>query len=681
MNKKIIKQLFKKEMLDVLRDKKTVLMMVVVPLVLYPLIMLLGMQVMTSVSQDMAKSTYNIAIADGEKRDEYVKLFEDREYENEVIRVVSSEDLDNDLLQGTIDLFIDIDGESDTVKIHYLSASNRSNYAVNVVLDVLNEYSDEMTEDMLVEAGLTPDEVLNPIKITYADWSTAEESTGSLLGSILPFMLVVSILMGTMYPAIDTTSGEKERGTLETILTLPVTSRELIFSKFLAVGLFGIVSALLNIISMCGVMAYLFNMMASVGANNFASFELGKFAMPILIGVLCVFAFAIFVSAISMCVCAFAKSYKEANNYITPVSLVVMLASFISFIPNIELTKNMALVPVANLCLLLRDLLVFKFDYLNILLVLFSNIIYAIVSVLVLGKIYNSESIMFGDGQSGIGIFEKRSNMKKGGVPTLGDCGFVVVLMALIYLYAGSTLQLKYQTVGLVLSQLLFILVPLSIVIYSKKSVKETFKLKLCKPGQFLGGIIFGIAVIFWNLIVSAISTAIFKDSATSSQEGLQVYMPDSFVLGLLVLAVTPAICEEMFFRGYVFSSLEKKLKLATAILLSAALFGVFHMSLAKLLSTAFLGGMIALVGHKTKSIFPGMMIHFMNNTLACVAMYYPMEIMDAVSSSSFSAGGRALAGLLLIAIAIGFPILGYKLISGKKENEFQNFNNQMTIS
>ena len=80
-----------------------------------------------------------------------------------------------------------------------------------------------------------------------------------------------------------------------------------------------------------------------------------------------------------MCVCAFAKSYKEANNYITPVSLVVMLASFISFIPNIELTKNMALVPVANLCLLLRDLLVFKFDYLNILLVLFSNIIYAIV--------------------------------------------------------------------------------------------------------------------------------------------------------------------------------------------------------------------------------------------------------------------------------------------------------------
>ncbi len=681
MNKKIIKQLFKKEMLDVLRDKKTVLMMVVVPLVLYPLILLFGMQIMTSVSQDMAKSTYNIAIADGKLRDEYVRLFEDREYENEIIKVVSSEDLDGDLLQGNIDLFIDITDSSNSVKIHYLSASNRSNYAVDVVLDVLTDYSNQMTEDMLLEAGLTPEEVLNPIKISYADWSTAEESTGNLLGSILPFMLVVSILMGTMYPAIDTTSGEKERGTLETILTLPVTSRELIFSKFLAVGLFGIVSALLNIISMCGVMAYLFNMMASVGADNFASFDLSKFVMPILIGVLCVFAFAVFVSALSMCVCAFAKSYKEANNYITPVSLVVMLASFISFIPNIELTKTMALVPVANLCLLLKDLLVFKFNYLNILLVLFSNIIYAIVSVLVLGKIYNSESIMFGDGQSGIGIFEKRSNMKKGGVPTLGDCGFVVVLMALIYLYAGSSLQLKYQTIGLVLSQLLFVLVPLSIVLYSKKSVKETFKLRLCRPKQLAGGIIFGIAVILWNLVISAISTAIFSDSASSSQEGLQVYMPDSFVLGLLVLAVTPAICEEMFFRGYVFSALENKLKLATAIILSALLFGVFHMSLAKLLSTAFLGGMIALVGHKTRSIMPGMVIHFMNNTLACVAMYYPMEIMDALNSVSMGPAGRAVVGIIVIVVAIGFPVLGYKLLSDRKNSISTNFNNQMPIS
>ncbi len=670
MNGKIIKQLFKKEMLDVLRDKKTVLMMVVVPLVIYPLIMLLSMQVMTTVSQDMAKSTYNICVQ-GDKLEEYSQLIKDVDEESYSVNLVSSSDIEGDLLNGSIDAYLVVEEKdgSDLINIHYLSASTRSNYAVDVVLEVIDEYAKGETEAALVEAGLDPDKVLNPVKVRYVDKSTAEESTGSLMGSILPFMLVVSILMGTMYPAIDTTSGEKERGTLETVLTLPVTSQELIFSKFLAVGLFGIASALLNLISMCGVMAYMFNMMSSLGAEVFGSFDVSKFIPPMIIGVLCVFAFAIFVSALSMCVCAFAKSYKEANNYITPVTLVVMLASFISFIPNIELTRNMSLVPVANLCLLLRDLLVFKFNYINIMLVLISNIIYGVVAVLILGKIYNSESIMFGDGQAGIQLFEKRSNMKKGGVPTLGDCGFVVILMALIYLYVGSSLQLKYGSAGLVASQLLFVAFPLLVALYSKKSIKDTFKLRLCKPRKFFGGVILGVGTIAWSLVISGISASIFKESAKASQEGLEGYFPEEFVLGLLVMAVTPAICEELFFRGYVFSALENRLKLMTAILLNAALFGLFHMSLVKFFTTAFLGGVIAYIGHKSRSIIPGMLVHFMNNTLACVAMYYPLGLVKAFSFFEMtSATDRLLTGVFAVLVAIVCPVLGYKLLDDKKE-------------
>ena len=214
MNGKIIKQLFKKEMLDVLRDKKTVLMMVVVPLVIYPLIMLLSMQVMTTVSQDMAKSTYNICVQ-GDKLEEYSQLIKDVDEESYSVNLVSSSDIEGDLLNGSIDAYLVVEEKdgSDLINIHYLSASTRSNYAVDVVLEVIDEYAKGETEAALVEAGLDPDKVLNPVKVRYVDKSTAEESTGSLMGSILPFMLVVSILMGTMYPAIDTTSGEKERGT------------------------------------------------------------------------------------------------------------------------------------------------------------------------------------------------------------------------------------------------------------------------------------------------------------------------------------------------------------------------------------------------------------------------------------------------------------------------------------
>ncbi len=679
MNKRIIKQLFKKEMLDVLRDKKTVLMMVVVPLIVYPLIMLLSMSVMSSVSQDMAKSTYNVAIH-GEYAEEYVRLLQDTESGEYSFNIVESDSMETDLQNGEIDVFITAEDElgEEVVSVYYLSASTKSSYGLNYVLDKLEERSQAKTDELLVAAGLEPEEILEPVKISYVDRSTAEESTGNILGSILPFMLVVSILMGTMYPAIDTTSGERERGTLETVLTLPVSNRELIFSKFLAVALFGIVSALLNMISMCGVMAYMFNMMSSMGAEAFGSFDASKFIPPLIIGVLCVFAFAVFVSALSMCVCAFAKSYKEANNYITPVSLVVMMASFISFIPNMELTKTMALVPVANLCLLLRDLLVFKFNYLNILLVLFSNIIYGVVAVLILGRIYNSESIMFGDGQSGIQLFERRSNMKKGGVATLGDCGFVVILMTLIYLYVGSSLQLNLGTTGLVLSQLLFVAVPLIAALYSKKSIKDTFRLRICTPRKLLGGIFIGIGTISWSLVIASISTAIFKESAAASEEGLYSLLPDTFLPGLLVLAVTPAICEELFFRGYVFSALENKLKIGTAILLSATLFGVFHMSLAKLFTTAFLGGMIAYVGYKTRSIFPGMLIHFMNNTLSCIVVYYPTGLVDTFSFLKMSTPmDRLISGIFVLLIAIVLPILGFMLVGDKKtQNNLQNPHN-----
>ncbi len=673
MNRRIIKQLFKKEMLDVLRDKKTVLMMVVVPLVIYPLIMIFGMQIMSSVTQEMAKSTYYVGVS-GNDTEKYISLFEEFESDNYFVEIKQLEQPEKELLQGNVDMYVEVNVAQDGTElfnIYYLSASNRSNYAVDAVLQVIENYSKGKTNEILLEAGLEPDKVLSPVKISYSDMSTAEESTGNLLGSILPFMLVVSILMGTMYPAIDTTSGEKERGTLETVLTLPVSNKELIFSKFLAVGIFGIASAFLNIISMCGVVAYMLNMMENMGVDTFSKIDISKFILPLIIGILCVFAFAIFVSALSMCVCAFAKSYKEANNYITPVTLVVMLVSFVSFLPNVELTKTMSLVPVANLCLLLKDLLVFKFNYINVLLVLVSNIAYGVIAALALGKIYNSEAVMFGDGQGGIQLFEKRSNMKKGGVPTLGDCGFVVIVMTMIYLYVGSTLQLNYGTIGLVLSQMLFVLFPVLVVVYSKKSMKETFKLRLCRPRLIFGGVLLSLGTIGWNLVISIISTNIFKDSANASQEGLYDYLPQSFILGALVLAVTPAICEEMFFRGYVFAALEGRLRIVTAILLNATLFGAFHMSLAKFLPTAFLGGVMAYLGYKTRSILPGMILHFINNFFSCTVIFHPEWI---INISLKLVKGGAIGGLLvvccLVIVFVLCPIAGIRLLSDKENDK-----------
>ena len=115
---------------------------------------------------------------------------------------------------------------------------------------ILLDIRKEKTENGLEELGLDPDAVLKPFEYTYLNRATNEENAGYLVGMIVPFLLITSILMGALYPAIDATAGEKERGTLETLLTLPVRNLELIVAKFFATSTVAVGAAFLNIVSM-----------------------------------------------------------------------------------------------------------------------------------------------------------------------------------------------------------------------------------------------------------------------------------------------------------------------------------------------------------------------------------------------------------------------------------------------
>ena len=668
MNYKIVKCLYKKEILDVLRDKKTVLMMLVVPLIVYPLLIVVTMQIMASVSTGLSESTYTLAFGFDDKSGVYENIFEEYHDEGYYFNVVHVDNLNEALKNQSIDAYIikDDEAKKESFKVYYLSAVTNSNYAASMISEVLSDYSESITIDIIEEAGMSSDEVLNPVEAEFVDMSSSEESAGNMLGNLISFMLIVSLLMGTMYPAIDTTAGERERGTLETILTLPVRNQELIMSKFLTVATIGVVSALLNVISMGGIGAYMINMMQSMGAEE-SNVNIISFLPAIIICVLCIFAFAVFISAITMCVCAFAKTYKEANNYITPLMLVIMFASFVGFIPNVELNSNMALVPVVNICLLVKDILVFKFNTGIIAIVLISNVAYGIIAVMLLGKIYNSEAILFGDNSAAVQIFEKRSNMKQGGVPTLGDAWFVVALAAVGMIYAGGMMQLKFGYFGILGSQLIFVFIPLFIAIYTKKNLKETFKLRLCKPKYFASAFVMTVGAIMVGMVLSSIMSAIFKTSAQGATESMDALMTDNIFKMLFVVALAPGICEELMFRGYLLSATENKFKSQRAILIVAVVFGIFHMSVVKFLTTALLGYVFAYIAHKSKSIVPGMTMHFMNNALSCLVMVYPKQMGEIIPI--FAAETLTVFDLLVLTIlGVILMLLGRQIIQEKEE-------------
>ena len=436
MNRQQLKTLYKKEIMDVIRDKKTIFAMVVLPIILYPLLFLAIMQVMLLINSSQQERTYyisyeNVEDAHRQELNEWIAGDEDDLEYN--IKAVESVNPAEELQKEEIDAYLTTEvTESQIIyEIHYLSAITNSMTVSDMLEEEIEALSKKKAEDNALEQGLDVKKVLYPLDITFEDASSTESSLGSILGSIVPFLLITSILMGAMYPAIDITAGEKERGTLETLLTLPIGNGELIVSKFLSVATVAIVSVFINVISMGGVAAYLYATMNSL-SEGMGEFKIGSFVPAILITLVCVIAFALFISAIVMCICAFAKSFKEANNYTSPLTIVVILASYISFIPNIELNAKTALIPVANICLLIKNLLLFKYDFGVILMVLLSNVAYAFVAVWFLSKIYNSESVLFGESLSGVKLFERRKNIKKGSIPSVSYTHLTLPTMAVV---------------------------------------------------------------------------------------------------------------------------------------------------------------------------------------------------------------------------------------------------------
>ena len=554
MNYKKLRLLYKKEILDVIRDKKTILTMVVLPVILYPLLFLVIMQVMSMINTSQQERTYYIAyeaVTDENRQALNDWIAGDEDKLDYIIKEVESENPVKDLEDEIIDAYLTTDVTDSQViyEIHYLSAVTNSSTVCDMLDEEIDAYAKKKSEENAKEAGLDVKQVLYPVTAEFTDASSNESSIGSILGSVIPFLLITSILMGSMYPAIDATAGEKERGTLETLLTLPIGNMELIMSKFLSVATITVVSVFINILSIGGIAVYLYATISSLTESTEA-FHLESFVPAILISVICVMAFALFMSALVMCICAFAKSFKEANNYITPLTLVVMLTAYIGFIPNVELDAKMALVPVANICLLMKDLLVFKYDFMLILLVLLSNVIYAFIAIWLLGRIYNSESILFGESASGIKLFERRKNIKKGSLPSISESLLLMVVALLLMVYVGGIMSLSEPLMGVIVPQLFIGVLPILACLYIKGDAKKIFALHLPTPKALVGSLFLLLGAGSCSLLLSNLLSYWFPDSSQGLNEEYMTMLDGvSFVPALLLIALTPAVCEELMFR------------------------------------------------------------------------------------------------------------------------------------
>ena len=659
MSRRNILSLYKKEILDVLRDKKTLIVMILIPLFLYPAMMLAMVFLMNYMNKENLESTYSVGIAAGEENQVLEGLLTDEEdafeYLFEVTVYDKKEELEAALSRDAIHAYIALE-EGETVPVYeigYDMTNNKSLSAQGYISEILDEYKEKLRVELIQEYVEDYEAVLEPIDISYKNMASQEASMGSVVGMVLPMILIVSILMGAIYPANDVTAGERERGTMETLMTLPVKVSELMTGKFLAVSTIAVFSALLNLLSMTFVGLYVYTSMDAVSDMGL---NLVDYLPAVGILLVCLPVFALFTSAVCLCVCIFAKSFKEANNYSTPVLLVFMFASMATILPNINLDYKTALIPIVNISLLIKANFELEFQWPMIGLVILSNLIYAAVAVWVMSKLFSSEAVLFGEGFNGVKLFENRRNMKENQMPGVGDTILMFGIMLLVMIYVSSAAVLKLGIWGTGICQLLILLVPVLYAWYMKADFKKLFSLSAPNVKHLLGGVFMWLGIFLLEQVVLVLLSQWFPGMMQTSEDLNSIITAAGFIPAFIVVGISPAIAEEFAFRGFLFGTIKNKWKPWVAIVISALVFGAYHMNLLQFIGGTMMGIGLGYVAYKSGSIWVGVMMHFINNGLSVIFQFYPAvaEAIPILGEESYGVGDLLiLAGVGLISVSI----------------------------
>ena len=624
MRKNMIVCIFKKEMTEILRDKKTLFMMIVLPIIMYPVLMILFSQVMMMSVNSMQQK--ELLVAFSEAPDERLaSKFQESKKDEGKLKIVQVNDYEEALKNREIAAYVEVNDQADAVhyKLYINSSDGDSNTAEERLKKILDHYKRELTEEKVEAAGLEVRPLLEPITYETVNMAKDEEMAGFFLGQILPFILIMGVLLGAIYPAIDVMAGEKERGTLETLLTLPISNLELIMGKYLAVSISAVVTAVLNILSILFTIAF---MVLGTGLSKemgMINIDAGQLAFPLFITLICICLFAMVVAAISMCVCSLAKNFKEAQNYITPIMFLVMIPSYASMIPNVNLNAFTAILPVVNISLLIKSVLAFRYDIMMVAMVLVTNFAFVLLAVLVLSRMFDSEEILFGSSKS-FSFLEKRSNIKKYTMPTASDGMILYAVGLLLLIYVGSLLQARFKLLGIGLTQLIIIALPLLFAYYIKADFKKVFSVTRPKLLHILAGVSLLVGANIIANLIAQFMLYLFPQNMEVAEALTEVLFDEKNILfNLVIVAVLPAICEEVFYRGFLVTAFKGKASGRRTVLLSSILFGFMHIDFIRILPTAVLGLALSYAVYKTGSLFIPILMHFLNNGLTVLASHY----------------------------------------------------------
>ena len=363
--------ILKKELRELFRDKKSLAMMLVIPIFI-PLLVI-GMSALFESQMNVDTEEYNkIGFS-----------YELSEAEESIAK-----EMDIDVVFGTTNIDLYITKKDNHYTIHS-DGSDNSSYASSLMETYFNTYKEVLQQESLSKQKINPDDILNIITV---DEKVVEEDNffASYIKNYAFLFILMAITVSATYPATDTTAGERERGTLETLLTFPIKSKDIIIGKFLGVTVSSIITGLLSL-ALAVISLFISKDMFTIyeGVNTMYSLS------SIIYAVVVIITYSFFISGLCIAIASTSKTFKEAQSALTPLTFISLFPGMIAFMISVNTTPLLSAIPFLNYSLIFTDINAGNINYLNIVIMIISSFIYIAIVLNYIIKQYKSEKILF----------------------------------------------------------------------------------------------------------------------------------------------------------------------------------------------------------------------------------------------------------------------------------------------
>lgn len=630
----IVRAIIVKELTEARRDLRSIVLLALLPALIYPSLLFVVARVGSAGGAKLERTELSVVVDEKVPADL-----------REVVQALPAVTLvEESKAGGLVDARVRIEeGAIDpgraAIEVVVDRATERGTTAERRIVPALEDARLRARDARLRALGVD-DEAIAVAPVAVIDTAPPARKGGFLLSRAIVPILVLMILMGAYYPAVETTVGERERHTLRTLLCAPVDATAIALGKLAVVALLAFVAGMANLTGLV--------VTARLGLLEQSGFVIPMSAIALI--ALLLVPLAILLAAVLMATASLARTSREAQTLLTPLTLVVTIPAIAPSFPGIEPTVEKALIPIFGIALTIREILGGTATPALVVAALIGAALFIAAALVVAARAFTVEALLTG---------KVAMPLRGDGPLELFDAALLVLGMAATLVLSGSLLTSMDPIASVVVVQLAtFLCVPLAFVFVRSRSPRRA--LGLVAPAH--GSLLLVVGALICLPTLGAIGARFARETIDPSElepwAGLAERMMElPPVVLLVVFAVLPAVVEEIAFRGALQRALTRHAGFH-AVWVSALVFSLFHGSFARTLPTFLVGALAGAVAYRAGSTLPAMLVHVAHNGFAlALGLTLVDDVSETFTGSPYDALPLAvhvlvIPGALLLALA-----------------------------